>query len=146
MPMVEELETTGKWLFRWRSYLPLILIAIIVISANHFAYPLQSHFLDELWEVLCLLVGLFGLAIRAFTIGFVPRNTSGRNRVHQVADTLNTTGMYSIVRNPLYLGNFFMWLAIVLFLRTWWAPFIYALIFVLYYERIDQWPEGGHAG
>jgi protein-S-isoprenylcysteine O-methyltransferase Ste14 len=136
MSMIKELETTGKWLFRWRSYLPLILIVIIVTSVNHFSYPFQSHLLDQLWEVVCLLFGLFGLAIRALTSGFVPRNTSGRNTAHQVADTLNTTGMYSVVRNPLYLGNFFMGLAIALFLRVWWVPLIYILIFALYYERI----------
>lgn len=136
MPLIEEFETTGKWLFRWRSYLPLILIATFIISVGHFSYPFNSHFLDELWEVFCLLIGLFGLVIRALTAGFVPRNTSGRNTVHQVADSLNTEGMYSIVRNPLYLGNFFMWLSITLFLRVWWAPLIYSLVFVLFYERV----------
>jgi len=44
--------------------------------------------------------------------------------------------MYSMVRNPLYLGNFFMGLAPVLFMHTWWLCVIYVLAFILYYERI----------
>ena len=34
------------------------------------------------------------------------KNTSGRNTHDQVADSLNTSGIYSIVRHPLYVGNF----------------------------------------
>jgi sterol desaturase/sphingolipid hydroxylase (fatty acid hydroxylase superfamily) len=44
--------------------------------------------------------------------------------------------MYSIARNPLYLGNFLMVLGVVIFLRVWWIPLIYVLLFALYYERI----------
>lgn len=71
------------------------------------------------------------------TVGYTPKKTSGRNtKKGQVADYLNTKGMYSIVRNPLYLGNFFMGLGIFLFLCIWWVEFIYTLVFMLYYERI----------
>ncbi|MGB8874133.1 MAG: hypothetical protein WCC75_12145, partial [Desulfobaccales bacterium] len=44
--------------------------------------------------------------------GLPPRGTSGRNTQGQVAETLNTTGIYSLVRNPLYLGNFLIWLGL----------------------------------
>ena len=50
--------------------------------------------------------------------------------------TLNTSGLYSVVRHPLYLGNYLMWLGVALFSRTWWAPVIVSLVFWLYYERI----------
>ena len=46
------------------------------------------------------------------------------------------TGMYSIVRHPLYLGNFVISLGIALFVQVWWFVFIIALVFWLYYERI----------
>ncbi|MDR1290830.1 MAG: isoprenylcysteine carboxylmethyltransferase family protein [Planctomycetaceae bacterium] len=69
-------------------------------------------------------------------IGYVPKNTSGRNTYEQIAETLNTTGLYSLVRNPLYLGNFFMWSAPILFLHHWWLYAVYVLAFILYYERI----------
>lgn len=101
-----------------------------------FSYPYGSETVDRLWEVFCLFISCFGLFIRGYTIGHVPRGTSGRNIKNQLAETLNQVGIYSIVRNPLYLGNFFMILGVVSFIRVWWVDVIYALAFWLYYERI----------
>ena len=78
-----------------------------------------------------------GQVIRILTVGFTPKNTSGRNTVNgQIADELNVTGIYSLLRHPLYLGNFFMWLGPVLFLRSFWFTVIFGLLYWLYYERI----------
>lgn len=49
---------------------------------------------------------------------------------------LNTTGMYSLVRHPVYVGNYFVGLGVALVRFDWWAPVIYSLCFWLYYERI----------
>lgn len=136
MALREEFENQGNWLFRWRSYLPLLLIGVILIGLRHFEYPGQSHRLDQLWEIACIAISLLGLGIRAFTIGHAPKNTSGRNTSKQVAETLNVTGIYSLVRHPLYVGNFFCWLGISLFVRIWWINLITIFIFWLYYERI----------
>ena len=88
-------------------------------------------------ELIFLGVSLFGEMIRVITVGFAPKNTSGRNTIHgQIADELNITGIYSIVRHPLYLGNFFMWLGPVLFLRSLEVILFFTLIYWLYYERI----------
>lgn len=136
MLLYEQSAITGTWLFRWRSYLPLVLIAVIIPAFEGFSYPFGSHSYDLVWEMFCLSISLFGLIIRSYTIGHTPKNTSGRNTKEQVADTLNTTGIYSVVRNPLYLGNFFMSLGVTMFVRVWWVSIIYALFFWLYYERI----------
>ncbi|HEY5656437.1 MAG TPA: isoprenylcysteine carboxylmethyltransferase family protein, partial [Myxococcota bacterium] len=83
------------------------------------------------------LVSLFGMAVRAYTVGFAPKRTSGRNtRKGQVADFLNTQGAYSLVRHPLYFANFFVALGAVLFLRAGWLVLVYAVAYWLYYERI----------
>lgn len=82
------------------------------------------------------MVSFAGLAIRCFTIGYVPKGTSGRNTEGQIAEVLNTTGMYSLVRHPLYLGNFAIFLGIILFIQVWWFGLITILAFWLYYERI----------
>jgi len=136
MPLREEFEATGNWLFRRRGYLPLILFPLLLVAARRSGYPSGDHRLDLAWEGVCLALALLGLALRVATVGFVPRETSGRNTGGQRAGTLNTSGLYSIVRHPLYLGNYLMWLGVALFPRSWWAPVIVSLVFWLYYERI----------
>ena len=88
------------------------------------------------WDFFCLGLSLAGLGLRFFTVGFVPAGTSGRNTLGQVAETLNTTGMYSVVRNPLYLGNAVIWLGLSLVLKSWWLTTLVLLLFVVFYERI----------
>jgi len=97
----------------------------------------QAILFDLRDELFFLGVSLFGQIIRILTVGFTPKNTSGRNTVNgQIADELNVTGIYSLLRHPLYLGNFFMWLGPVLFLRSGWFIVIFGLFYWLYYERI----------
>jgi hypothetical protein len=44
----EEFETSGTWLFRWRSYLPLPLMGLFLASLGQFEYPGQCH----LWDLV----------------------------------------------------------------------------------------------
>lgn len=136
MILVKRFEKSGGWLFKWRSFIPLILVCLCIVSLRNFVYLDHSETWDAIWEAICLSVSFLGLGIRVFTIGHTPRNTSGRNTECQMADELNTTGAYSIVRNPLYLGNFFMALGLSMFPHTWWLVLVYTLTFWLYYERI----------
>jgi protein-S-isoprenylcysteine O-methyltransferase Ste14 len=136
MALREELRRHGNLLFRFRSYLPLLFIPIIIMAISSFKYFGNTHWSDEIWEMVCLVTSLLGLVIRIFTIGHVPKRTSGRNTNRQIAEVLNTSGIYSLVRHPLYLGNFFMWLGIVMFVHSWWLTFTFVLAFWLYYERI----------
>jgi protein-S-isoprenylcysteine O-methyltransferase Ste14 len=137
MLLNKRFEASGNLLFRWRSYLPLLWYGILFAAVPNFSYLFGRHLFDLLWEILCLHISFFGFALRIVTVGYTPKKTSGRNtRKGQVAEYLNTTGMYSIVRNPLYLGNFFIGLGISLFLHVWWIALIYILLFILFYERI----------
>lgn len=108
MALKEDFEQQGNWLFRYRSFLP---IGILLIGLMVFIHSTLVHHAlvctDTYYEFIFLMVSLLGLGIRIYTVGYTPKNTSGRNTAEgQVADTLNTTGIYSIVRHPLYLGNF----------------------------------------
>lgn len=138
MALREELEKQGNWLFRWRSYLPLLFLPVLLIALRESEY-LELVFGDtvqDFYEIFCITISFLGLAVRCITIGFVPKGTSGTNRKQQNAEVLNTTGMYSIVRHPLYFGNFLIFLGITLFIQVWWFNIISILLFWLYYERI----------
>lgn len=137
MALREEFERTGNWLFRWRGYLPLVLILPMLLGMHHPDYLRQDRSGQDVWALYCLAVTLVGLGIRAVTVGFVPAGTSGRNTHDgQIAETLNTSGIYSLVRHPLYLGNFVMWLGVSMFCGIWWLTVLMALVFWIYYERI----------
>jgi protein-S-isoprenylcysteine O-methyltransferase Ste14 len=136
MSLMNEFAKSGESLFRWRSYWPLVFVAFLLLVLSDFRYLGNSEALDHAWEILCLAVSGIGIALRVATVGFVPANTSGRNTVAQKADSLNTSGMYSVVRHPLYLGNFFVVLGVALFPHQWWVVVIYVLVFCIYYERI----------
>lgn len=134
--LVDEIRQQGEALYRWRSYLPVPLAALLFAAL---ALPTEApgwHAGAEWWDWLALGVSLAGLAIRIHTIGHAPPSTSGGNLRKMVANELNTTGCYSIVRHPLYLGNLLMWLGPALFVRSIWIVLICVLAFWLYYERI----------
>ena len=136
MALIEELNQQGNKLFKYRSKLPVpfAVLGLIIYLYNIYFMGKEIHSLS--FEISCLSIGLIGQLIRAITLGYTPKGTSGRNTHGQVADELNTKGMYSLLRNPLYLGNFFMWLAIVLFINVHWFSVLYIMCFWMYYERI----------
>jgi protein-S-isoprenylcysteine O-methyltransferase Ste14 len=160
MALVHEFENSGNWLFRRRSWLPVFMI--IAGIAMMYLGNRQAILFDMRDEFIFLGVSILGQVIRIMTVGYTPKNTSGRNTINgQLADELNVTGVYSIIRHPLYLGNFFMWLGPALFLRSVWFVIIFGLIYWLYYERImfaeeqflrrkfgeiyDKWSEKVHS-
>lgn len=136
MALKNELRTQGDFLFRYRSYLPIIILlaafGVYLVQDFHFEGVAKSR-----WEFFCLAVAVFGLIIRIITIGYSGDNTSGRNTAEgQIADEVNRTGPYATVRHPLYLGNFFMWLGLAMFTQNTWFIVAFIFLYWVYYERI----------
>ncbi|KAB2866555.1 MAG: DUF1295 domain-containing protein [Bacteroidales bacterium] len=135
MALIESFKKQGDYLFRFRSYLP---IPLLIAGIGFFIYQhyVEQYSYNAIYFWACFGVSFLGLIIRSITIGYTPKNTSGRNTKMQVADVVNTTAMYSIVRHPLYLGNFFMWLGLAMVTANVWFILCFILVFWLYYERI----------
>ena len=97
MALQEELKQQGDFLFRYRSYLPLGLLIIglwIKIYQERFIGEASETMISEILESTSMAFGLLGLFIRMFTVGYTPKNTSGRNtKQGQVADVLKTKGI-----------------------------------------------------
>jgi protein-S-isoprenylcysteine O-methyltransferase Ste14 len=130
-PIVEELPAAGDVLFRWRSYMPLVLLPLFLLSVLDARPPTSFA-----WELVCFIVALSGLALRAFVIGTAPAGTSARGTRQPTADSLSTRGAYSLVRHPLYLANTLMALGCALLSGTWYLPLIVVLLSFIYHERI----------
>jgi protein-S-isoprenylcysteine O-methyltransferase Ste14 len=137
MAFINSLEKEGNYLFKHRGQIPVVLflLAIPVVYFTNIEYLAGNP--EAIITILAVLLSVLGFVIRAIAIATTPKGTSGRNtKEGQVAESLNTTGIYSTVRHPLYLGNYFMWIGIVLFTFNFSFVIIVTLMFWLYYERI----------
>jgi len=140
MALQTEMQNQGNFLFRNRSYLPLIFLATglgVYLNGEYHEIEGPENLISKNFEFICLVVCMLGLFIRIKTVGHTPRNTSGRNtKIGQEAKELNTSGMYSLARHPLYVGNFFMWLGIAMLAENFWFTMAFILLYIVYYERI----------
>jgi protein-S-isoprenylcysteine O-methyltransferase Ste14 len=138
MLLLGRLVQQGRFLFRWRSYAFLLLL----IPA-YFALPESGRLELEIggtwenaWNLAALFIAYLGVMVRAATVGFVGAGTSGRNTREQRASALNTTGLYSIVRNPLYLANGLTIFGLALEIKSLWFIILAAAYVWLFYERV----------
>jgi len=91
-----------SFLFQKRSYTP-IPIVLTILYFSYLNYPF--------WAYGASLI-IFGELIRLSAI----RYAGGRTRTTKVgANSLCTSGPYSRTRNPLYIGNLFIYSGVVLF-------------------------------
>lgn len=128
----------GNFLFRWRSYFPLILLFFgwkVFITPEYLEST--SECLQDFFEFFCFSISFLGILIRFIIAGYTPEGTSGRNTKSQIAEKLNTTGFYSIVRHPIYvLSNFLTFLGYLLFTEMLTFILISIIFYFIYYYFI----------
>ena len=130
-PIIEQLPAAGDALFRRRSYMPLVLVPLFVLTLIDDRSPTPFG-----WEVFCFFVALSGLIGRSLVVGTAPPGASTRGTRRPTAESLSTLGAYSIVRHPLYLANTLVALGCSLLSGTWYLPLIVLLLSFIYHERI----------
>jgi protein-S-isoprenylcysteine O-methyltransferase Ste14 len=138
MRLTDRITTQGRRLFQLRGIMPLALLVPLWFALQHMARFEQQwgRHVEDLWLLGCACLSGLGLLVRSATVGYAPAGTSGRSRGAPGAATLNTVGMYSIVRNPLYLANAIMWLGVALATTSLWFAALSMLVYWLYIERV----------
>jgi protein-S-isoprenylcysteine O-methyltransferase Ste14 len=121
----------GNFLFMHRSFTPVPLIILVFIIFR----PIDLGEKNILINLLGLLISLLGEIVRIIAVGYAHKGTSGRES-YLKADALNTTGIYSIVRNPLYIGNFFMFTGLVIVYASIFAVIVFPVFSILQYYFI----------
>lgn len=121
----------GMFLFKHRTITPIpFLIAVFL-----FLQPGDLGRQNVIVSVAGLLVSLIGEMIRVMTVGYTKTGTSGRES-YLKADSLNMDGIYSLVRNPLYLGNYLIFSGLTIVFINIWAIAIFTMFFILQYYFI----------
>ena len=120
----------GAVLFRHRGWLPLLFLGIPLVMPGSTS-PFR-------WEVGLALIAI-GEAIRL--AGVAAAGTVTRRRSRNV-QRLVTYGIFAWVRNPLYIGNFLVWMGFVTISGVLWFLPIAILLFAVEYELIVRYEEG----
>ncbi|MGH7651764.1 MAG: methyltransferase family protein [Gemmatimonadaceae bacterium] len=120
----------GGVLFRHRGWLPLLFLGIPLILPGSTS-PFR-------WEIGLVLI-VIGEAIRL--AGVAAAGTVTRRRSRDV-QRLVTYGIFAWSRNPLYNGNFLIWIGFVTISGVLWFLPIAVLLFALEYELIVRYEEG----
>jgi protein-S-isoprenylcysteine O-methyltransferase Ste14 len=138
-----ELARSGKFLFVIRGVFiyAVIAIAIAIMWFNQDLGPFADALQDKLWWLAGVAVASAGAVIRIFTSGWAALGTSGRVKAAAEAAELNTTGPYSLVRNPLYVGRIVNYTGMAMLSGSWAFAAITFLLSVLIYERVSIYEE-----
>ena len=108
MALQEEFEKQGNVLFKYRSYFPLLLFppAIVTIYYSFKYHPTIIKMVIWVFNDLFHNNRINNWSFDQNLYCWAYTKTLQVVIHHQVADSLNTSGIYSIVRHPLYVGNF----------------------------------------
>lgn len=102
-------------------------VLVAVFPAIFFRQGAKSvTFWDQVAEMFGVACILLGQILRVSSRGFKAENSRNGN-------ALIEAGPYSLVRNPMYLGIFFIGLGVVLMLFRWWALILFTIIFAIRY-------------
>ena len=123
----------GGWLFRQRTWLPLPLVAALLLLP---AGPDAAG--GPLWIMGALVVAV-GEGIRLWAvhhIGAISRTRSDR------LGPLVSSGPFALIRNPLYAGNILLWAGFAITAQLIWFVPVAIVLLALEYHAIVRWEEG----
>ncbi len=120
----------GAVLFRHRGWLPILFLGVPLVAPGAMSL--------ELWVIGLLLVVL-GEGWRLW--GVAAAGTSTRRRSRNV-NRLVTYGPFAWSRNPLYNGNFLIWMGFAVISGVFWFLPVAIVLFATEYSLIVRFEEG----
>src|SRR3954452_1049132 len=123
----DALTRMGGWLFKQRSWLPVPLVVVLVLIP-----PRPSpHSTSLIWAGVPIVAAAELLRVWAVHhIGVISRTRSNRH------GPLVDTGPFSLVRNPLYVGNILLWVGFAVSAQLPWLAPILVLLLAFEYHAI----------
>ena len=101
-----------------RLRVPLAIHAIVLLL------PLQQ----PIWLLAGFAVSMFGELIQLWSFASLDKNSD-----------LAIRGPYALVRNPMYLGRYFILLGFLILLGAWWVLVVYSVVYWFYMDtRVER--------
>jgi len=120
----------GAVLFRHRGWLPVPFLFIPLLFAGRM----------EAWNwIIGFVLIAIGEAIRLAGVAAAGTVTRRRSRTVQ---RLVTYGIFSWMRNPLYVGNFLIWMGFTVISGVLWFIPVAVVLFAIEYTLIVRYEEG----
>ncbi len=117
----------GGWFFKYRNL--AFPAALLILFTSLPPVPFMGSAVIDAWlDMLGLLLALAGSGLRAWVIGLAYIKRGGLDKkVH--ADTLVSSGMFAVCRNPLYVGNALVLLGLFVVHNNFYAYLVGLLFF-----------------
>ena len=116
----------GRFLFKYRSFVPVPIALVLVFV--HYGATAAS------WApAIGVLLVVLGEGVRLWAVRHI--GTISRTRANRYGPLISD-GPYALVRNPLYIGNFCLWIGFVVWSRLLWMLPVAVAIFWLEYVAI----------
>lgn len=119
----------GFQIFRLRDYTPILLI----LAAIYFEKP------SVFSATVGLLLIAFGELFRIYSVAFI--GPISRTRKGSLGKELVKKGPFALVRNPLYVANFFIAFGFAVFSGVLWIILITIALFTIQYYFIVNFEE-----
>jgi protein-S-isoprenylcysteine O-methyltransferase Ste14 len=120
----------GAVLFRHRGWLPVPFLLVPLLARGN---------TDEMNWILGVVFIVLGEAMRLAGVAAAGTVTRRRSRTVQ---RLVTYGVFAWMRNPLYLGNFLIWLGFIVISGVFWFIPVAIVLFAIEYTLIVRYEEG----
>ena len=130
--MNARLVALGERIFRNRSWTPVPFLLLLVFCT------FKEASRDVVTWVPGLLLLALGEGLRLWSVAVIGKKSRTRG---SGVEQLVASGPYAYVRNPLYLGNFFLTMGAVCISELLWALPIVFVLFVAQYGPIVLWEE-----
>lgn len=115
--MATKLVELGNFSFKYRGFMLPVAVLLLAIPSRTFSDD------PAVAGLIGFVLAVVGQAARITTIGLAYIIRGGKD--HKVyAEELVTSGLYSHVRNPMYVGNFFLILGLAVASNSW----VFALV------------------
>jgi len=130
-------DLTGEHAFSDMGQLILLIIFLIIWIADSFVFEYSTFLTQYISNYIRVPIALIILSISGLLAGFGLNTVFGKTRKEP---QVITTGVFSIVRHPIYLGSILLYLGFILLSLSLLSVLVWSIIIIFYY-MISRYEE-----